>query len=273
DEPRPGAPRKLGDAEMARLITTALGGGAEGAARRWTSRALAAQMGVSQSTVSRVIRGMGLQPETAEAFRLAVDPHYIEKVRDVVGLYMDAPLRAVALCVDDRRPRDPQPRWPSAVPVLPPRHALAGPRYGDTTLFEALDRAACGALGNAGRGAGLRPFLEFLRALDEAVPAERSVHVVIDDNGRRKRPMVERWFQRTSRFRLVLAPSCHAWLAQFERWFALLAMRPSSPGREPGTAALERAVRAYLQRAGSAPFAWITREPEEIRATARSATS
>jgi transposase len=253
DEPRSGPPRKMGDAEIARLVTTVLETPERADGRPWSSRALAAQARVSQSTVSRVLRGMGLQPQAAETFRLTIDPRYIDKVRDIIGLYVDAPLRAVALCIDDKRHAPPgghPERWPSVSPQLPPRRSLSHPLHGDKPLFEALDQVSCRLGGEAAaRACGSRALLEFLRALDTAVPAERAVHVVVDDKGRRKRPTVDKWIACKPHFRLHVAPSCAAWVAQVERWFALLAQREARSEGARTTDELERAVRAYLDDA------------------------
>jgi transposase len=259
DEPRPGAPRKLSDAAVAVLLTTVLSEAGRPAGRRCTSRELAARLGVSQSTVSRVLRSRGIEPQTTDAYRLSLDPRYISQVRDVVGLYIDDSLRAMVLCVDERptQPAGTAMGWPSSCSVLPARHAISYPRYGDTTLFEALDHATCGGLGPSARGAGVKPFLAFLRKLESATHAERALHVVLDDKGRRNRPALQQWLARKPRFRLLVAPSCDAWLAQVERWFALLVQRDACGEQDHSADALEDAVRAFLAAAGSAPFSWV----------------
>lgn len=257
DEPRPGPPRKLSDAAVSVLLTSVLAVGGAGT-RRWTSRTLAASLGVSQSTVSRVLRGMGVRLHVPDPYRESLEPHYVHKVRDIVGLYIDSPIRAIVLCVDDKRTAtasETAVRWQPASAVLPARHALPHLRHGDRTLLQALDDATCGSLGSATRGAGVRTFLDFLKTLDAAVPTERAVHVVIDDKGRRKRPTIDQWFGRKPRFRVLMAPSCEAWLAQVERWLALLVQRQSREGGESATA-LENAVREFLAQASRMPFSW-----------------
>jgi transposase len=262
DKPRPGAPHKLGDAEIERLVAIALSGAPFAEGGHWSSRALAAHLGVSQSTVSRALRATGVTAHAGDALRLATG-----KVRGIVGLYVSGPLHAIALCVEDKRQAstpEPPERWPLTTPLLPPRRSLTCPRYGDATLFEALDLAASSDAGHGARGGSVRPFLAFLRALDVSLPTERAVLVAIEDRGRNQ-PTVAQWFARKPRFRLQVAPSRAAWLAQVERWFALLGGRSSSaPGGDRATASLERAAREYLDRTPrtSEPFLWIKEDGE-----------
>jgi transposase len=253
DEPRSGAPRKLRDDQVERLLATLLTDSPPAPGGHWSSRALAVRLGMSQSTVSRVLRASGLRVHAVTPLHLSIDT-----VGDIAGVYADGPLRAVALCVDDTRASasasELPERGPTAAPP-PPTQAL----HRDATLIEALDQATHCDTGRT-RGAGARPLVDFLRRLDARVPIERAVHVLVDDRGGRERPAFDRWFARKPRFQLHVAPGSVAWLAQVAQWFAVLGERPRKSGEERSTASLERAVREYIKAApcASVPFLWIT---------------
>ena len=254
DEPRPGAPRKRDDALLARIV--ALQAARPEHPTAWSSRAIAVALGVSQSTVARVLRSPALQ-----AARIAGDPLFVEKVRDIVGVYFDPPLNVIALCVSGRRAcaRDQGAR---VAPAEPDAGALA-PEI-DTALFGAIGRAACSAAGEPRRAAGSRNLLGFLRAVEGAVPKGRTVHVVIDEQGRRSRPSVEHWFARKPRLRLHVMPDCGSWMGQLQRWYAVLAHRAGRPedGTASAAARLKQALCRYLMQARSerVPFAWVNGE-------------
>ena len=190
DEPRPGAPRTVNDAHIEQLIATTLNQLPRGATH-WSTRLMAAKPGMSQSTVSRVWRAFGLQPHRVETFKLSTDPLFIEKVRDVVGLYLDPPLKAMVLCVDEKSQIQAldrtQPILPMA-PGLPQRRTHDYMRHGTTTLFAALDIASGKVIGELHRRHRSKEFLQFLRTIDAAVPAALDVHLVMDNYGTHKTP-------------------------------------------------------------------------------------
>jgi len=195
DEPRPGAPREIGDGEIERLIATTLNQRPAGATQ-WSSRALAAKLRLSQSTVSRIWRAFGLQPHREETFKLSTDPLFIDKVRDIVGLYLNPPLKALVLCVDEKSQIQALDRTQPLLPLspgVPARRTHDYARHGTTTLFAALDIATGKVLGELHRRHRSKEFLQFLRTIDANVPPELAVHLVMDNYGTHKTPTIKAW--------------------------------------------------------------------------------
>jgi transposase len=201
DEPRPGAPRKLDDARIEQLIATTLNERPR-EATHWSTRLLAERIGVSQSTVSRVWRAFGLQPHRAETFKLSTDPLFIDKVRDIVGLYLDPPDRALVLCVDEKSQIQAldrtQPILPLA-PGLPERRTHDYRRHGTNTLFAALDLATGKVIGELHRRHRSKEFLAFLRTIETQVPPALDVHLIMDNYGTHKTPAGKGWLARHPR--------------------------------------------------------------------------
>jgi transposase len=260
DEPRPGKPRTLDDERIEQMIATTLGTLPRGATH-WSTRALAKHLAVSQSTVSRVWRAFGLQPHRQETFKLSADPLFIEKVRDIVGLYLDPPVKAMVLCVDEKSQIQAldrtQPILPMA-PGLPERRTHDYMRHGTTSLFAALDVATGRVIGQLHRRHRSGEFLQFLRTIDAQVPAELDVHLVMDNYGTHKTPAVRAWFARHPRFHVHFTPTSASWLNQVERWFALLSEKKIKRGTHRSTLALEKAIREFLNvhNENPKPFAW-----------------
>jgi transposase len=260
DEPRPGKPRTLDDERIEQLIATTLGTLPRGATH-WSTRALAEHLAVSQSTVSRVWRAFGLQPHRQATFKLSADPLFIEKVRDIVGLYLDPPVKAMVLCVDEKSQIQAldrtQPILPMA-PGLPERRTHDYMRHGTTSLFAALDVATGRVIGQLHRRHRSGEFLQFLRTIDAQVPAELDVHLVMDNYGTHKTPAVRAWFARHPRFHVHFTPTSASWLNQVERWFALLSEKQIKRGTHRSTSALEKAIREFLNvhNENPQPFRW-----------------
>jgi len=260
DEPRPGKPRTLDDERIEQMIATTLGTLPRGATH-WSTRALAKHLAVSQSTVSRVWRAFGLQPHRQETFKLSADPLFIEKVRDIVGLYLDPPVKAMVLCVDEKSQIQAldrtQPILPMA-PGLPERRTHDYMRHGTTSLFAALDVATGRVIGQLHRRHRSGEFLQFLRTIDAQVPAELDVHLVMDNYGTHKTPAVRAWFARHQRFHVHFTPTSASWLNQVERWFAMLSEKQIKRGTHRSTLALEKAIREFLSvhNENPKPFAW-----------------
>jgi transposase len=270
DEPRPGAPREIGDAEIERLIATTLTQRPAGATH-WSSRMLATKLGLSQSTVSRIWRAFGLQPHREETFKLSTDPLFIDKVRDIVGLYLNPPLKALVLCVDEKSQIQALDRTQPLLPLspgVPARRTHDYARHGTTTLFAALDIATGKVIGELHRRHRSKEFLQFLRTLDANVPAELAVHLVMDNYGTHKTPTIKAWLARHPRFHPHFTPTSASWLNQVERWFALLTQRQIKRGSHRSTLALEQAIRAYLEHHNEhpTPFVW-TKNADEILAS------
>ncbi len=270
DEPRPGAPREIGDAAVERLIATTLTERPAGATH-WSSRMLATKLGLSQTTVSRIWRAFGLQPHREETFKLSTDPLFIDKVRDIVGLYLNPPLKALVLCVDEKSQIQALDRTQPLLPLspgVPARRTHDYARHGTTTLFAALDIATGKVIGELHRRHRSKEFLQFLRTLDANVPPALAVHLVMDNYGTHKTPTIKAWFARHPRFQPHFTPTSASWLNQVERWFALLTQRQIKRGSHHSTFALEQAIREYLDHHNESPtpFQW-TKNADEILAS------
>jgi transposase len=201
DQPRPGAPRRITDVDVERVITTTLEAEPTGAATHWSTRSLARATGMSQSAVSRIWRAFALQPHRCETFKLSRDPLFIDKVRDIVGLYLNPPDRALVLCVDEK-PQIPA-RSPTA-PILPmrpgqvERHTHDYVRHGTTDLFAALDICSGRVVGECRARHTAEDFRAFLDTIDRTVPDDLEVHVVLDNAATHKTPLIHRWLARAT---------------------------------------------------------------------------
>jgi transposase len=267
DEPRPGAPRKIGDAKVEALIAKTLHEKPRNATQ-WDSRSMAKAMGMSQSSVSRIWRAFGLQPHRQETFKLSTDPLFIDKVRDVVGLYLNPPTKAMVLCVDEKSQIQALDRTQPILPMmpgLPERRTHDYMRHGTTTLFAALDIATGKVIGELHRRHRAKEFLQFLRTVDDNVPSKLDVHLVMDNYGTHKTPAVRRWFARHPRFHVHYTPTSASWLNQVERWVADLTTRQIRRATHRSTLELEKAIREYLKshNEDSKPFVW-TKSADDI---------
>jgi transposase len=258
DAPRSGAPRQIGDDRIEEIVRLTL----EATPRRsthWSTREMAKHVGVSQSTVSRVWRAFNLQPHRVETFRLSNDPHFVAKVRDIVGLYLAPPDHAVVLCVDEKSQIQAlerlQPLLPRR-PGQPERRTHDYRRHGTTTLFAALDAVTGKVLGECHRRHRSQEFLRFLRTIDRNVPAELEIHLILDNYATHKTPAVKRWLGHHPRFHLHFTPKYSSWLNPAERWFALLTERCVKRGSHRSTRELEGAIRTFLDGNNEEPPAW-----------------
>jgi transposase len=270
DEPRPGAPRMINDASIERLIATTLNSLPRDATH-WSTRSLAKKLGLSQSTVSRVWRAFGLQPHRVETFKLSTDPLFIDKVRDIVGLYLDPPVKAMVLCVDEKSQIQALDRTQPILPLAPgvaERRTHDYMRHGTTTLFAALDLATGKVIGELHRRHRAKEFLQFLRTIDSNVPATLDVHLIMDNYGTHKTPKIKSWLARHPRFQVHFTPTSASWLNQIERWFALLSEKQIKRGTHRSTLELEQAIRKYLSiyNTKPTPFMW-TKTADEILAS------
>jgi transposase len=260
DAPRPGAPRSIDDARVDAVIAKTLESLPTGATH-WSTRTMAREMDVSQTAVTRIWRAFGLQPHRQETFKLSSDPLFVEKVRDIVGLYLDPPLKAMVLCVDEKSQIQAldrtQPILPLA-PGVPERRTHDYMRHGTTTLFAALDIATGEVIGEMHRRHRSSEFLQFLRTIEASVPSDLDVHLVMDNYGTHKTPSIKAWFARHPRFHVHFTPTSASWLNQVERWFATLTEKYIRRGTHRSTRQLEQAIRQYLDihNANPKPFAW-----------------
>jgi len=270
DEPRPGAPRTITDAQVERVVTLTLEATPRDATH-WSTRAMAARCGLSQSAIGRIWRAFGLQPHRSETFKLSKDPLFIEKVRDIVGLYLAPPDRALVLCVDEKSQIQALDRSQPLLPMRPgqvERRTHDYVRHGTTSLFAALDVKTGEVLGRCHRRHRAVEFRKFLDAIDAAVPADLDVHLVVDNYATHKTPLIRRWLAKRPRYHMHFTPTGASWLNQVERWFATLTQKQIRRGVHRSTRALETAIMEYIAVANEAskPFAW-TKSADEILAS------
>jgi len=262
DEPRPGAPRTLTDAEVEEVITRTLESKPDNATH-WSTRSMAKTVGLSQTAIVRIWRAFGLQPHRSETFKLSTDPLFIDKVRDIVGLYLDPPERAIVLSVDEKSQVQALDRTQPLLPLNPgqaERHTHDYVRNGTTSLFAALNVATGEVLGNCYRKHRQQEFIQFLKQIDEAYPenAGEEIHLILDNYGTHKTPKVKRWLQRHPRFVLHFTPTSSSWLNQVERFFAEITEKRIRRGAFQNVKALEQAIRDYLDahNENPKPFVW-----------------
>ena len=260
DAPRPGAPRSIEDAHVDAVIAKTLESVPAGATH-WSTRSMAREAGLSQTAVSRIWRAFGLQPHRQETFKLSSDPLFVDKVRDIVGLYLDPPLKAMVLCVDEKSQIQAldrtQPLLPLA-PGIPERRTHDYMRHGTTTLFAALDIATGEVIGEVHWRHRSSEFLQFLRTIEANVPATLDIHLVMDNYGTHKTPTIKAWFARHPHFHVHFTPTSASWLNQVERWFATLTEKHIRRGTHRSTRQLEQAIKQYLNlnNANPKPFVW-----------------
>jgi transposase len=261
DEPRPGTPRKITDAQVEEAVTRTLES-APVAATHWSTRSLAEQVGLSQSAGVRIWHSFGLQPHRSETFKLSTDPFLVEKVRDIVGLYVNPPQHAVVLCIDEKPQVQALDRTQPILPLrpgLPEQRTNDYERHGTTSLFAALEVASGKVIGECHRRHRQQEFLKFMELVDSNVPAEAGeVHLILDNYGTHKTPQVIRWFARHPRYHLHFTPTSGSWVNQVERWFAEITEKRIRRGSFTSVPSLEKAIREYLTHNNQTPkpFIW-----------------
>ncbi|WP_030548794.1 IS630 family transposase [Streptomyces albus] len=267
DEPRPGVPRKITDADVERVIVKTLEEKPKNATH-WSTRSMAAATGMSQSAISRIWRAFALAPHRSQTFKLSTDPLFIDKVRDVVGLYLDPPEKALVLCVDEKSQIQAldrsQPVLPMA-PGVPERRSHDYVRAGTTTLFAALEVATGKVIGSLHRRHRAVEFKKFLAKLDKEVPPDLDVHLILDNYVTHKTPVIKKWLPAHPRFHLHFTPTSSSWLNLVERWFAELTQKKLKRGVHRSVQALEGDIRSWLAdwNNNPRPFVW-TKTADEI---------
>jgi transposase len=262
DEPRPGVPRTVTDEAVERVVPQTLETKPAHATHRST-RGMAKVSGLSQSTVGRIWRAFGLKPHRVDTFKLSADPYFVEKVRDVVGLYLSPPERAVVLCIDEKPQVQALERARPVLPRAPARTERAThdyTRHGTTSLFAALDVATGSVIGECHRRHRHQEFIKVLDRVDATLVREPgvSVHVVLDNYATHKTPAVKRWFLRHPEYHLHFTPTSASWLNQVERFFAAITERRIRRGVFTSVAQLERAIAEYSaeHNQNPKPFVW-----------------
>ena len=262
DEHRPGTPRSITDEQVEQAVTRTLETKPENATH-WSTRGLADALGLSQTGVSRIWRAFGLKPHLHETFKLSTDPFFVEKVRDIVGLYLSPPQKAIVLCVDEKTQVQALDRTQPVQPLLPGRSGKASHdyvRHGTTSLFAALDVATGKVIGECHQRHRHQEFVAFLDQVDATLPREEGtvVHVVMDNYGTHKHPRTKDWFVKHLRFVPHFTPTSASWLNQVERFFAEITSKRIRRGSFRSVAELEEAINDYLrlQNAKPKPFVW-----------------
>ncbi|HEV2730089.1 MAG TPA: IS630 family transposase [Terriglobales bacterium] len=267
DEPRPGTTRRLSDAAVERVLARTLETQAQ-AATHWSTRSLAHATGLSQSSISRIWRAFSLQPHRSGTFKLSRDPLFIDKVRDIVGLYLHPPDRALVLCVDEKSQIQALDRTAPLLPLRPgqiERRSHDYKRHGTTSLFAAFDVASGHVLGQLHRRHRSREFRRFLDTIDRNVPADLDVHLILDNYGTHKTQLIRRWLAQRPRFHLHFTPTSASWLNLVERWFAELTEKQIRRGVHRSTLQLESAIRHFIDHHNQnpKPFVW-TKSADQI---------
>ena len=270
DEPRCGAPRTVEDGQIEAVIVRTLESLPRDATH-WSTRAMAEASGLSHMTVQRIWKAFGLEPHRSETFKLSTDPQFVEKVRDIVGLYLNPPERALVLCLDEKTQIQALDR---SQPVLPMRSGQAERRshdylrHGTTSLFAALDAKTGKVLGDMHRRHRSVEFRKFLDSIEEAVPAGLEVHLILDNYGTHKTVLIRRWLAKRPHYHLHFTPTGASWINLVERFFALLTEKQIRRGVHRSTRELEQAIRHYLDTYNQTakPFVW-TKTADQILAS------
>jgi transposase len=273
DEPRPGTPRKVGDEEVERVLTLTLESTPRDATH-WSTRSLAAEAGLSRSTVSRIWRAFALQPHRSETFKLSKDPLFVEKVRDIAGLYLNPPDRALVLCVDEKSQIQARDRTQPLLPMRPgqvERRTHDYKRHGTTSLFAALNVKTGKVIGEFHRRHRSAEFRKFLDTIDQAVPSRLEVHLVMDNYGTHKTAVIRNWLAKRPRFHVHFTPTSASWINLVERWFAALTEKQIRRGTHRSVRELETASKRYLAVTNESPhpFVWSKTADEILDSIAR----
>jgi transposase len=271
DEPRPGRPRTVGDEQVEQVITATLEQAPPGGDTHWSTRSMARSQGMSQSAVSRIWRAFGLKPHLVETWKLSTDPQFIDKVRDVVGLYMSPPENALVLCVDEKSQIQALDRTAPCLPMLPTTPARMTHDYvrnGTTSLFAAFDPASGSVIAQPYRRHRHQEFLRFLKLIDAAVPKDLELHLVLDNYATHKTPAIHQWLLKHPRFHLHFTPTSSSWMNLVERWFAELTNRKLRRSAHRSVTALESDIRQWVNEwnKNPKPFVW-TKSADEILET------
>ena len=273
DEPRPGAPRQIGDDEIADTIRRTLETQPDGRTH-WSLRSMAEAVGHAPSTIHRIWKAFGLQPHRSETFKLSSDPLFVEKVRDIVGLYLDPPDRAVVLCVDEKSQIQALDRTQPLLPMRPgqaERRTHDYKRHGTLSLFAALDVQVGNVIGRCFRRHRAQEFRKFLDTVEAQVPDDLDVHLIIDNAGTHKTKRIRDWFTKRPRWHVHFTPTSASWINQVERFFGLLTERQIRRGVHRSTAELEAAIHAYIEahNANPKPFRWVKSADDILAAVDR----
>ena len=280
DEPRPGRPRSIEDDQVAAVIERTLATTPRDATH-WSIRSMAKQTGLSHTTIRRIWTAFGLQPHRSETFKLSSDPLFVDKslprtrsgVRDIVGLYLSPPDRALVLCVDEKSQIQALDREQPVLPMMPgvpERRTHNYVRHGTTSLFAALDVASGFVIGKCYKRHRATEFLDFLKEIDARVPNDLDVHIVMDNYATHKTPKIKAWLARRPRYHVHFTPTSASWINQVERWFAELTRKQIQRGVHTSVRQLEADIRAFIEAHNTdpKPYRW-TKSADEILASVK----
>jgi transposase/transposase-like protein len=273
DEPRPRVRRTITDNKVEAVIVKTLEEKPRDATH-WSTRSMAKATGMSQTSISLIWRAFGLQPHRADSFKLSTDPLFVDKVKDLVGLYLDPPERAVVLCTDEKSQIQALNRFQPVLPMMPgtpERRSHDYVRHGTTSLFAALDMATGQVIGSLHRRHRASEFKKFLERIDNEVPGSLDVHLILDNYATHKTPDIRRWLLRHPRFHLHFTPTSGSWLNMVERWFAELTTKKIKRGAHTSVQALERDIRDWIAiwNENPRPYVWVKTADQILASLAR----
>jgi|SRR5579863_5487123 len=268
DEPRSGRPREVSDDRIEAVIVATLESAPPDGGTHWSTRAMAQKTGLSQSTISRIWRAFGLQPHRVEHWKLSKDPLFVEKVRDIVGLYMDPPERALLLCVDEKSQIQALDRTQPILPIMPgvpERRGHDYKRHGTSSLFAALNATTGKVIGSMHSRHRSIEFKRFLQKIDAEVPSELDVHLILDNYATHKTPAITRWLLAHPRFHLHFTPTGASWMNLVERWFAELTSRKLRRGTHRSVRELNKDINDWIAHwnENPRPYVW-TKTADQI---------
>jgi transposase len=267
DEPRPGRPRTITDEQVERVVITTLESAPKDATH-WSTRSMAREVGMTADAVMRIWHAFGLQPHRQETWKLSKDPQFIEKVHDICGLYLNPPERAVVLAVDEKSQIQALDRTAPVLPLLPgtPERATHDyERHGTTSLYAALNVQSGEVIGSLHQRHRAIEFLKFLKRIDQNVPADLDVHLVLDNASSHKTPTVKRWLARHPRFVLHFTPTSSSWINLVERWFSEMTTKLLRRGAHRSVRALNADITRWIETWNEhpRPYVW-TKTAEQI---------
>jgi transposase len=262
DEPRPGQPRKISDEQVEEVIVKTLETAPPDGGTHWSTRQMAAATGLNQTAVSRIWRAFALQPHRVEHWKLSKDPLFVEKTRDIVGLYLDPPERAVVLCVDEKSQIQALDRSAQILPVLPGTPARMSHDYkrnGTSNLFAALNATTGKVIRQLHDRHRAIEFKKFLAKIDKEVPAELDVHLILDNYSTHKTPAIKKWLAAHPRFHMHFTPTSGSWLNLVERWFGELTARKLRRGAHRSVKELNADIEDWTDKWNEdpKPYVWV----------------
>ncbi len=272
DEPRPGRPRSIEDEQVAAVIERTLYA-TPADATHWSIRSMASEMGLSHTTIRRIWTAFGLQPHRSQNFKLSNDPLFVDKVRDIVGLYLSPPNRALVLSVDEKSRIQALDREQPVLPMMPgmpERRTHNYIRHGTTSLFAALDIASGFVIGKCYKRHRAKEFLDFLKQIDGHVPDDLDIHIIMDNYATHKTPKVKAWLARRPHYHVHFTPTSASWINQVERWFAELTRKQLQRGVHTSTKQLQADIQAFINKHNDnpKPYKW-TKSADQILASVK----